>query len=208
MEDHPSSPLKQARTSAHRRRLGKGSFVFVLLNLAAVAVGLGPPGIIACGEATGYGPAILELVEGCPAAVAKLGKPVQFSLVPAGCSNYASGRLHGEGSAWGTLRVEGPTGEATLEYDMSKFGGSWRSSVLVLTFPDGAKLDVKACTQPLEQRRAEDAMRNLLEQQCQQGQAAMCDALSVWLSEQGDAEGAAKAKQQACALGLTSACAP
>lgn len=205
MDDHPLSPKPKPQGSKH---LGPLLLVTAVFVLAAGYACLGPPGLIACGQATGYGPSMLESLEACPAAVAKLGKPVHYGLVPTGCGNYEAGSEGGDGHAWGALRVEGPTSHASLEYDVSKSGGSWHSSVLVLSFPDGTKLDVKACTQPLEQQRGNDAMLKILEQQCQQGQAAMCEALAAWLSAHGDAAGAAKAKQQACALGLTSACAP
>lgn len=202
MDDHPLAPKP-----AGSKHLGPMLVVTTVFVLGAGYSCLGPPGLIACGQVTGYGPAMLQSVEACPAAVAKLGRPVRFAFVGGGCGNYQAGEEAGEGQANGTFRVEGPASHASLEYLLSKGGGVWQSSKLVLTFPDGAKLDVKACTQSLEQQRGEDATRTLLERQCAEGQAAVCQALAQWLSLHGDAAGAAKAKQQACALGLASACA-
>lgn len=205
MDDHPLAPKPKRAGSKHLGPLLVGT---LLVSVGAGYTCFGAPGMIACGQATGYSPAMLESVGACPAAVEKLGAPVRYGFVGGGCGNYEAGAEGGDGHAWGSLPVQGPKQSASLEYDVSKSGGSWHSSILVLTFPDGSKLDVKACTQPLEQERGDDAMRKILEQQCAQGQAAMCQALGLWLTSHGDAAGAAKANQQACALGLASACAP
>lgn len=202
MEDHPLVP--RPKGSKH---LGPLLLVTTVFVLGAGYSCFGPPALIACGQVTGYGPAMLQSVEVCPAAVAKLGSPVRFAFVGGGCGNYEAGQEAGEGQAYGSFRVEGPTSHASLEYILSKGGGVWQSSKLVLTFPDGAKLDVKACTQSLEQQRGEDATLRLLQRQCDEGQAAVCVALGRWLAAHGDPAGAAKANQQACALGLASACA-
>jgi hypothetical protein len=190
---------------------GRRALPFVVATaVLVIAAGygcLGPPGTIACGQATGFGPAMLESVNACPAATLRLGAPVRFSLVGAGCSNYEAGREAGDGLAYGTLRIEGSTGHASLQYQLSKGGGQWRSSVLVLTFADGTKLDVKACTQSLEQQRGQRASEKLLEAGCAQGQASVCEALGLWRKTQGDEAGAAEARRRACELGLSSACA-
>jgi hypothetical protein len=168
----------------------------------------GPPGLSACGQVTGYGPAILESVGHCPAATARLGAPVRFGLLGAGCGNYESGQEAGDGLAQGTLPVEGPSGRASVEYVLSKSGSTWQSSVLVLTFADGAKVDVKACTQSLEQQRGETATSQLLEKGCAAGRADLCHALSEWHRARGDSPAATAAKQRACELGLQSDCTP
>lgn len=204
MDDHPLAPKPKPQGSKH---LGPLLVVTLLVSVGAGYTCFGAPGMIACGQATGYAPSMLESVGACAAAVDKLGAPVRYAFVGGGCGNYEAGAEGGDGHAWGSLRVEGPKSHASLEYDVSKSGGRWHASMLVLTFPDGAKLDVQACTQGLEQQRSDEAMRKILEQQCQQGQAARCQALGAWLAAHGDAAGAAQANQQACTLGLASACA-
>lgn len=167
----------------------------------------GPIGTAACADGTGFGPAMFESINACPAAVEKLGSPARFGMLGIGCGNWEKGGDSGEGYATGDMPVVGPQGSASLDYTMSKGGGVWQASVLVLTFPDGSKLDVKACTAGLEQKRGAEGINNLLTRGCEDGRAEMCASLSAMLEAQGDEAAAAAAKQQACKLGLASACA-
>lgn len=168
----------------------------------------GPPALVGCGRVTGYGPAALELLSACPQVVERLGEPVEFKLLALGRGNYASGpRAGGDGHAWGQLTVQGPKGAAALDYDLSKGGGAWHPRVLVLTWPDGAKLDVQACTQALQVERGAAAMRRLLSEACARGVASQCATLASVLAASGDEAGAAAARAQACQLGLQTACA-
>jgi hypothetical protein len=89
---------------------------------------------------------------------------------------------------------------------MQKGMGVWAPWVLLLTFDDSAKLDVKACAASEIERREQGAMRAMLERLCTEGQAAQCVALAQVRGAAGDVEGAAKARAQACALGLATAC--
>jgi hypothetical protein len=179
------------------------------LVLVALITGygcFGPIGTAACASGVGFGPAMFESIDACPAAVEKLGAPTRFGMLGLGCGNWEKGGDSGEGYAAGDMPVEGPKGSASLDYTMSKGGGVWHASVLVLTFPDGSKLDVKACTAGLEQQRGAQGLNNLLTQGCDEGRADLCLSLSMTLSAQGDEAGAKAAKQKACKLGLASAC--
>lgn len=178
----------------------------VLVSLITGYGCFGPPGLAACGSATGYGPAMLESIAQCPAAVEKLGAPVTFSMFGTGCGNYESGGDVGDGLAHGDLPVAGSLGRANLDYSMSKGGGQWLASVLVLTFSDGSKLDVKACTASLEEKKGAEGMSNVLNAQCEQGQAAMCHALGLMHQARGDFASANEALAKACKLGLASDC--
>ncbi|MDX2015991.1 MAG: hypothetical protein SFW67_37700 [Myxococcaceae bacterium] len=175
----------------------------VLVVLAFLA-----PGRLACGNATGFAPAMLELISACDAATARLGTPVDFHPLKGGVGgNYLSGEEAGEGYAHGDLVVRGSKGQAAVDYVMQKGLGVWSPSVLRLTFDDGAKLDVKACAAAEIQRRGQGAMTATLERLCAEGQADQCVALAQLRGGAGDVEGAAKARAQACALGLANACA-
>lgn len=167
----------------------------------------GPPGAAACGSATGFGPAMLSSIDHCPAAVEKLGTPVHFGALGAGCSNYESGGEAGEGNAWGDgMPVVGEKGSASLSYFMSKSGGVWMPSKLVLTFSDGAMLDIAACTASFQAARGDEGLGVTLQNRCDEGVAATCEALAVWLETKGRADDAAAARRKACTLGLASSC--
>jgi hypothetical protein len=170
--------------------------------------GCGPPGQVGCGQVVGYGPAALEALQACPRVVERLGTPLRFKLVGRGMGNYASGpKQGGAGRAWGTLPVAGPASEASVAYDLSKGGGLWHLSTMVLTFADGQQIDVAACTAAREQARGAAAMDQLLVDTCERGIAAQCEALATVRAARGDVAGATAARAKACALGLTTSCA-
>ncbi len=190
------------------RALPVSGALVAFVGLLAYAA-CGPPALVGCGQVTGYGPATLELLSACPQVVERLGQPVEFRLLAFGHGNYASGPSEGgAGHAWGRLSVRGPSGTASLDYDLSKGGGAWHPSVLVVTWPDGEKLDVQACTQSLQVERGAAAMRRLLSEACERGMAAQCATLASVLAASGDPEAAATARARACQLGLQSACSP
>ncbi|MFT3707659.1 MAG: hypothetical protein QM817_08325 [Archangium sp.] len=167
----------------------------------------GPPGISACGSATGYGPAMLEVVEHCPQASERLGAPLHFGMLGVGCGNYESGGdTGGDGHAWGNVPVAGAKETGSLDFDVSKSGSVWTSDKLVLTFADGAKLDVHACASSFEAKKGDEALNNILVKACDDGVAASCEGLAATLEAKGDAAGAQAAHQKACKLGLASAC--
>jgi hypothetical protein len=175
--------------------------------LLIVGLSFAAPGRLACGELTGFTPAILELTNACGPALERLGTPLSFSPVGGGLGgNYLSGQEAGEGIAYGALVVQGPKASARVDYQLSKGLGVWTPSVLLLSFDDGAKLDVKACAAERIQQRGAEATRSTLERRCMEGQAELCQALAQLRGAAGDVEGAAKARAQACALGLKSAC--
>jgi hypothetical protein len=177
---------------------------FVVVGLAFLA-----PGRIACGNATGFGPAMLEIVSACAPAVDRMGTPLEFEPFGGGFGgNYMSGQEAGEGIAHGALVVAGPKGRARVDYEMQKGLGVWSPSVLRLTFDDDSRLDVKACAADAIAKRGQGALLATLERRCAEGQADQCLALGQVKGAVGDGEGAAKARQQACALGLSSACPP
>jgi hypothetical protein len=166
----------------------------------------GPVGTAFWADAVGFGPALFESIAACPAAVEKLGSPVRFGRTGVGCGNWEKGGDSGEGVASGGMPLTGPQGSARVDYTMTLGGGVWRAVVLVLTLPDGSKLDVKACSAGLEQQRGVEGLNNLLTQACEDGRADMCLNLSLTLQAQGDEAGAKAAKNKACKLGLASAC--
>lgn len=175
--------------------------------LVVVALAFLAPGRLACGNATGFTPAMIELISACEPALGRLGTPVDFHPLKGGVGgNYRSGREAGEGYAHGDLVVRGPQGQAVVDYVMQKGLGVWSPSVLRLTFDDGTKLDVKACAASEIQRRGQGALNAALERRCAEGEADQCLVLAQFRGATGDVEEAAKARAQACALGLTSAC--
>ncbi len=175
---------------------------FVLVALAFLA-----PGRIACGNATGYGPALLEIISACGPATDRLGAPLEFDPLRGGFGgNYMSGQEGGEGFTYGDLVVRGPKGRARVDYQLQKALGVWSPSVLRLTFEDDSRLDVKACAADAILKRGQGAMLATFERLCAEGQADQCLALAQVKGALGDVEGAAKARQQACALGLKPAC--
>jgi hypothetical protein len=75
-----------------------------------------------------------------------------------------------------------------------------------LTFEDDSRLDVKACAADAITKRGQGTKLATLARLCAEGQAD-----KVWRSRRSRAvramvEGAAKARQQACSLGLRPAC--
>lgn len=183
-----------------------------VLGFVALITGygcFGPPGTVACGNATGFAPAILESVEHCPQAIEKLGTPVSFGMLGVGCGNYeAGGDSAGEGVAYGDgLPVRGAKGSATADYSISKGGGVWTPSKLVLTFSDGSKLDIGACSASYQAARGDEAIGATLQKQCDEGLAATCEALALRLESKGKTAEAKEMKAKACKLGLSSACA-
>ncbi|MCU0697196.1 MAG: hypothetical protein MUC96_11750 [Myxococcaceae bacterium] len=175
--------------------------------VVVVALAFLAPGRLACGNATGFTPAMLELVSACDTATTRLGTPLDFHPLRGGFGgNYQSGREAGEGYAHGELVMRGPKAQAAVDYVMQKGLGVWSPSVLRLTFDDGTKLDVKACAASEIQRRGQGALNAALERRCTEGQADQCLVLAQLRGATGDVEGAAKARAQACALGLSTAC--
>lgn len=167
----------------------------------------GPPGTVACGSATGFGPAMLSSIEHCPAALEKLGAPIGFGMIGVSCGNYEAGGDAGDGNAWGDgLPIAGKKSEARLAYVMSKGGGVWSPSKLVLSFGDGSKLDVRACSSSYQAAQGDEALHNILVKGCDEGVAATCEGLAATLEAKGDAAGAKAAREKACQLGLASAC--
>ena len=77
---------------------------------------------------------------------------------------------------------------------------------MVLTFGDGKKLDVKACTQSLVEARQAEAGQKVFVEQCEQGRADICLALSQIAQAKGDAAAATSWAKKACELGAKSAC--
>ncbi|MDP3500856.1 MAG: hypothetical protein Q8S33_11005 [Myxococcales bacterium] len=174
--------------------------VFVALIFAA-------PGRLSCGELTGYTPAMLELIEACAPARERLGSPLHFTILGGGLGgNYKSGREAGEGFAYGRLEVKGPSATASVEYQLSKQNGQWAPAVLVLTFPDEKKVDVKACTSELLAKRQSEAGLATFRAQCAAGQADMCLTLGHLAKASGNAEEATRFFRQACELGAAAAC--
>jgi hypothetical protein len=188
-------------------------FVFLIIAAPLVLTGglvnliFAPPARLATGSATGYTPAILSLIGACPDAVARLGGELEFSLYRGGFGgNYKSGEEAGEGFAYGTLVVLGTSGTASVEYQMSKDAGLWSPSLLVLTFDDGKRLDVEACTRAVVTARQSEAGLKLFAEQCEQGRAAMCITLSLLAQAGGDAAAEASWAKKACDLGAKEAC--
>jgi hypothetical protein len=185
----------------------KGLVALAFLGLVTGYGCFGPPGISACGNATGFAPAMLEAVEHCPQAAERLGTPVHFGLIGVGCGNYEAGGDSGDGNAWGDIPVGGTRESASLDYAMSKGGNVWTSSKLVLTFSDGAKLDVHACAASFEAAKGEEALGTILQRACDEGQAAQCEALAARLESKNKPDEAKAFHQKACNLGLAAACA-
>ena len=189
-------------------RAGRLPLILVPFFLLVTGYGcFGPIGTAACGGSVGFGPALLESVNACPQATEKLGTPVSFSPLGLTFGNYESGGDVGEGIAYGDIPVTGPKGRAIADYMLSKSGGVWSSSKLVLTFADASKLDVKACTRGLEAERGKQASDRLLTQGCDEGRADLCLALSLTLQARNELERAKAMRAKACQLGLQSACA-
>ena len=177
--------------------------------IAFVALIFGAPGRLSCGELTGYTPAMLELIEACAPARERLGSPLGFSSFGGGLGgNYQSGEEAGEGLAYGRLEVKGSSGMGSVEYQLSKQNGQWVPSVLVLTFPDEKKIDVKACTRELLEKRQLEAGLATFRAQCAAGQADMCLTLARLAKASGNAEEATRFFRQACELGAAEACQP
>lgn len=178
-----------------------------LALVAVLAFAFGPPGRVALGRATGYGAEVLTLIAGCEPAQQRLGAPLAFSLLGGGLGgNYESGAEAGEGLAYGRLVVEGPSGSGEVEYQLSKQGGHWVPTVLVLAFPDGQRLDVKACARELLEQRQATAGEAWIEAQCEAGRADLCVAAARLAIVRGNAPGAARLFKKACDLGDREAC--
>ena len=77
---------------------------------------------------------------------------------------------------------------------------------VVLTFDDGKKLDIKACTRSLVEARQAEAGQKVFVEQCEQGRAEICLALSQIAHAKGDAAAAASWAKKACELGAKDAC--
>lgn len=179
----------------------------LLLIAGMVGFIIGPPGRYACGQVVGFTPAMLELIGSCPDAAQRLGSGLSFSPFRGGFGgNYEAGGDVGEGFAYGELVVTGSAGRANVEYQLTKGAGLWSPSVMVLTFDDGKKLDVKACTQSLVTARQTDAGLKLFAQQCEQGRADICRALSQIAQAKGDVAGSEAWAKKACDLGAKDAC--
>lgn len=174
-----------------------------------VALIFGAPGRLSCGAMTGYTPAMLELIEACPPARERLGSSLSFSMLGGGLGgNYESGAEAGEGFTYGRLEVKGSSGTGSVEYQLSKSNGQWSPSVLVLTFPDEKKVDVKACTRELLEKRQTEAGLALFRTQCAAGRADLCLALAQMAKAKGNTEEATRFFRQACELGAAEACEP
>lgn len=179
----------------------------ILLLVGLVAFIIGPPGRYACGQVVGFTPAMIELIGSCPEAAQRLGTGLSFSPFRGGFGgNYESGGDVGEGVAYGELGVSGSSGSANVEYQLSKGAGLWSPSVMVLTFDDGKKLDVKACTKELVEAKQAEAGQKLFVEQCEQGRADICLALSHIAQAKGDAAAATSWAKKACELGAREAC--
>ena len=179
----------------------------ILLVAGLVGFIIGPPGRYACGQVVGFSPAMIELIGSCPEAAQRLGSGLSFSPFRGGFGgNYESGGDVGEGVAYGELGVSGSSGSATVEYQLSKGAGLWSPSVMVLTFEDGKKLDVKACTKALVEAKQSEAGQRLFIEQCEQGRADICLALSHIAQAKGDAAAATSWAKKACELGAHEAC--
>lgn len=197
------------QTSASKRRTGWLIGCFPLPIIVFVALIFAAPGRLSCGELTGYTPAMLELIEACAPARERLGSPLHFSILGGGLGgNYESGGEVGEGFAYGRLEVKGSSGTASVEYQLSKSNGQWSPSVLVLTFPDEKKVDVKACTRELLEKRQTEAGLELFRAQCAAGRADLCLALAQMAKAKGNTDEAERFFRQACELGAAEACQP
>lgn len=199
----PSSPVRYERTM---NPVLKGGAALAFFALVTGYGCFGPPGMVACGSATGFGPAMLESIEHCPQAVEKLGSPVSFGMIGVGCGNYEAGGDVGEGYATGDLPITGPRGSAMADYVMHKGGGVWTPGKLVLSFGGSDKLDVSACSASFQAERQDAAVDTILEKSCTEGMAAQCEAWAVRLESKGKAEEAKSARATACKLGLASSC--
>lgn len=179
----------------------------LLLVAGLVAFIIGPPGRYACGQVVGFTPEMIDLIASCPDAAQRLGTGLSFSPFRGGFGgNYESGGDVGEGFAYGELVVSGTAGTANVEYQLSKGAGLWSPSVMVLTFDDGKKLDLKACTQSLVAARQAEAGQRLFIEQCEQGRADICLALSQLAQAKGDVAAATAWAKKACDLGARAAC--
>jgi hypothetical protein len=95
--------------------------VLVDWPLVLVAAAFLAPGRSACGNATGFAPAMLENISACTPAVERLGTPLEFDLIRGGLGgNFLSGQEAGEGHAHGDLAVTGPKGRARIDDELHK----------------------------------------------------------------------------------------
>lgn len=206
----PDAPGVVPRQRSSRALPGLLGAVLAVLLLGYC--GLGPPGNAACGAMTGYSPEILEPIGQCPTAAARLGTPVRFGLIGAGCTNYESGEEAGAGQAYGTAPISGPNGSATYDYQASKSGDHWVLSRGLVTFGDGSKVDIVACIGPQGvARMGNRALLSTLRNGCDADDASICFALGNALAngtyEPANPSAAKAAFDHACRLGHAAACA-
>lgn len=176
---------------------------WILATLAFVFCG---PCQYTCGAMTGYKRAIEEYLEACSPVRSRMGTPISLGMFGWSSGNYVSGRHDGEGRAWAKMPVSGPNGSARVDYVMQKTAGVWYAEKLILRWPDGALVDVKACVASWEAGRRERGALAAQKSRCAEGQAEACVRLAETLSGQGRHAEARAHRERACRLGLASAC--